>query len=106
MGRRKDFYNNTHFGHSSKSFMVSAARVLLLVVVLILTKTSTSTAGFSNVTTMEFDEGYTQLFGDQNLVRFSNGRGVKLILDIYTGTSSSAVNTRTHRLRLIYSFVG
>lgn len=90
MGRRKGFYNNTHSGHSGESFLVSAVeRVLVVVALFILTMISASTADYDNVKTMMFDEGYTQLFGDRNLVRISDGFGVKLILDKYTGASSS-----------------
>lgn len=48
-----------------------------------------------NVTTLAFDEGYSHLFGDKNMVRSSDGRGVRLHLNQYTGSgfvSSDAYN--------------
>ncbi|KAG9459785.1 hypothetical protein H6P81_004293 [Aristolochia fimbriata] len=39
-----------------------------------------------NVSTIGFDEGYTPLFGDGNLVRSSDGKSVRLLLDRYTGS--------------------
>lgn len=38
-----------------------------------------------NVSTISFDEGYTPLFGDGNLVRSPNGRSARLLLDRFTG---------------------
>lgn len=38
-----------------------------------------------NLSTISFDEGYTPLFGDGNLVRSPNGRSVRLLLDRFTG---------------------
>ncbi|XP_010261561.1 PREDICTED: probable xyloglucan endotransglucosylase/hydrolase protein 30 [Nelumbo nucifera] len=48
-----------------------------------------------NVTTIRFDEGYSPLFGDSNVVRSSDGKSVHLLLDRYTGSgfiSSSLYN--------------
>ncbi|EEF43523.1 probable xyloglucan endotransglucosylase/hydrolase protein 30 [Ricinus communis] len=39
-----------------------------------------------NLSTISFDEGYTPLFGDGNLVRSPNGRSVRLLLDRFTGS--------------------
>ncbi|XVE57373.1 hypothetical protein DITRI_Ditri04bG0086400 [Diplodiscus trichospermus] len=44
-----------------------------------------STAAF-NVSTLSFDEGYSPLFGDGNLVRSPDGHSVRLLLDVYTGS--------------------
>ncbi|KAF5734319.1 xyloglucan endotransglucosylase/hydrolase protein 30 [Tripterygium wilfordii] len=48
-----------------------------------------------NLNTISFDEGYSHLFGDANLVRSPDGRGVRLLLDRFTGSgfiSSSMYN--------------
>lgn len=39
-----------------------------------------------NPTTLSFDEGYSPLFGDGNLVRSPDGHSVRLLLDVYTGS--------------------
>ncbi|KAJ7943881.1 Xyloglucan endotransglucosylase/hydrolase [Quillaja saponaria] len=39
-----------------------------------------------NVTTIPFNNGYSHLFGDGNLVRSPDGKGVRLLLDRYTGS--------------------
>ncbi|PIA58727.1 hypothetical protein AQUCO_00500577v1 [Aquilegia coerulea] len=39
-----------------------------------------------NVTTLSFDEGYSPLFGDGNLIRSSDGKSVRLLLDRFTGS--------------------
>ncbi|KAJ9707288.1 hypothetical protein PVL29_002323 [Vitis rotundifolia] len=38
-----------------------------------------------NLSVISFDQGYTHLFGEGNLVRSSDGRSVRLLLDRYTG---------------------
>lgn len=43
-----------------------------------------SGAGF-NLNTIAFDDGYTPLFGDFNLVRSPDGRSVRLLLDVSSG---------------------
>lgn len=37
---------------------------------------------------IQFDEGYTHLFGDQNLIVHRNGKSVRLTLDERTGLCS------------------
>lgn len=37
------------------------------------------------VSTMSFEEGYSPLFGDGNLVRSPDDRSVRLLLDQYSG---------------------
>lgn len=37
---------------------------------------------------IQFDEGYTQLFGDQNLIVHRDGKSVRLTLDERTGLCS------------------
>ncbi|XP_062114691.1 probable xyloglucan endotransglucosylase/hydrolase protein 30 [Humulus lupulus] len=39
-----------------------------------------------DVTTIPFDQGYSPLFGDGNLIRSPDGRAVRLLLDRYTGS--------------------
>lgn len=39
-----------------------------------------------NLTTISFDEGYTPLFGDGNVVRSPDGNSVRLLLDRFTGS--------------------
>lgn len=43
------------------------------------------TAAAFDLTALSFDEGYSPLFGDGNLVRSPDGRSVRLLLDVYTG---------------------
>lgn len=38
-----------------------------------------------DLATIPFNDGYSHLFGDGNVVRSSDGNGVKLLLDRYTG---------------------
>ncbi|KAJ8754286.1 hypothetical protein K2173_002737 [Erythroxylum novogranatense] len=45
----------------------------------------TANASF-NLSTISFDEGYTPLFGDGNLVRSPNARSVRILLDRFTGS--------------------
>eukprot|EP00262_Sarcandra_glabra_P017077 TRINITY_DN573_c0_g1_i1.p1 TRINITY_DN573_c0_g1~~TRINITY_DN573_c0_g1_i1.p1 ORF type:complete len:340 (-),score=25.28 TRINITY_DN573_c0_g1_i1:177-1196(-) len=39
-----------------------------------------------NLSTLSFDEAYSPLFGDGNLVRLPDGKSVRLLLDRYTGS--------------------
>ncbi|KAK0603505.1 hypothetical protein LWI29_005643 [Acer saccharum] len=55
----------------------------------------TNIAEAFNFTTISFDEGFSHLFGDGNLVRSPDGQNVRLLLDRYTGAgfiSSSMYN--------------
>ncbi|OMO77375.1 Concanavalin A-like lectin/glucanases superfamily [Corchorus capsularis] len=38
-----------------------------------------------NISTLSFEEGYSHLFGDGNLVRSPDDRSVRLLLNVYTG---------------------
>ncbi|GMJ12530.1 xyloglucan endotransglucosylase/hydrolase 30, xyloglucan endotransglycosylase 4 [Hibiscus trionum] len=49
-----------------------------------------------NVTTLSFDEGYTPLFGDANLVRSPDGQSVRLLLDVYTGSGFISSSMYSH----------
>ncbi|CAN8293458.1 unnamed protein product [Cochlearia groenlandica] len=42
--------------------------------------------GIQKLPLLQFDEGYTQLFGDQNLIVHRDGKSVRLILDERTGS--------------------
>lgn len=57
-----------------------------------------------NVSTIRFDEGYSPLFGDGNLVRSPDGKSVRLLLDRFTG-----ISFRNHsvyeRIRFLISVV-
>ncbi|RZR95269.1 hypothetical protein BHM03_00024128 [Ensete ventricosum] len=66
---------------------------LLLASSLLLSSTSSSSSHAAgsilkvpNLATLSFEEGYTQLFGDSNLMLHRNGRTVRLSLDQRTGT--------------------
>ncbi|XP_050231573.1 probable xyloglucan endotransglucosylase/hydrolase protein 30 [Mercurialis annua] len=48
-----------------------------------------------NVSTISFDEGYSPLFGDSNLVRSPNARSVRLLLDRFTG--SGFISSRMYK---------
>ncbi|KAF5735025.1 xyloglucan endotransglucosylase/hydrolase protein 30 [Tripterygium wilfordii] len=67
----------------------------LLVFLCIIISSSSQLAQAFNLNTISFDEGYSHLFGDSNLVRSPDGRGVRLLLDRFTGSgfiSSSMYN--------------
>ena len=44
-----------------------------------------------NLPTIPFDEGYTPLFGDDNLVRSPDGRAVRLLLNRFTGNTHMCI---------------
>ncbi|XP_010919979.2 probable xyloglucan endotransglucosylase/hydrolase protein 30 [Elaeis guineensis] len=56
----------------------------LTALVFFLGATTVTVSGF-NVTTRAFDEGYSHLFGEGNLVRSPDGRTVRLVLNRYSG---------------------
>lgn len=58
------------------------ARVILSLLLLALF--SVSTRAF-HVETIAFDEGYKHLFGEDNLVKSTDGRRANLVLNRYTG---------------------
>ncbi|RRT70704.1 hypothetical protein B296_00004335 [Ensete ventricosum] len=66
---------------SSSSFFF----LLLLGVALFLSNEATALPELPNLTTLAFEEGYTQLFGDSNLMLHREGRSVHLSLDQRTG---------------------
>lgn len=49
-----------------------------------------------NLSVISFDQGYTHLFGEGNLVRSSDGRSVRLLLDRYTGSGFISANLYNH----------
>ncbi|XAR54261.1 Xyloglucan:xyloglucosyl transferase [Bertholletia excelsa] len=56
---------------------------------------SSSTAAF-NVTTIPFSRGFSPLFGDANVVRSSDDRKVKLVLNQYTGSGFKSSDLYDH----------
>lgn len=61
---------------------------LLLILMILCFCNFVANASF-NVTTLRFNEGYSPLFGDGNLVRSPDGKSVRLLLDRFTGIFSS-----------------
>lgn len=59
---------------------------LLLLFFLSLSFIGNASAAFKNLTTVSFSEGYSHLFGDANLVRSSDDKTARLLLDRYTGS--------------------
>ncbi|KAM4085212.1 hypothetical protein ACJW30_10G009500 [Castanea mollissima] len=57
---------------------------------------SITNAAFNNLTTIPFNQGYSPLFGDGNLVRSPNGKGVRLLLDRFTGSGFISSNLYKH----------
>ncbi|KAG9451680.1 hypothetical protein H6P81_004584 [Aristolochia fimbriata] len=51
-----------------------------------------------NVSTITFDEGYSPLFGDGNLVPSSDGKSVRLLLDRFTGSGFISSDYYNHGL--------
>lgn len=49
-----------------------------------------------NLPGISFDQGYTHLFGEGNLIRSSNDRSVYLLLDRYTGFGFISANLYNH----------
>ncbi|KAE8055676.1 hypothetical protein FH972_012502 [Carpinus fangiana] len=55
-----------------------------------------SNAAFNNLSTIPFNSAYSPLFGDGNLVRAPNGKGVRLLLDRFTGSGFISSNLYKH----------
>nr|XP_010911228.2 probable xyloglucan endotransglucosylase/hydrolase protein 27 [Elaeis guineensis] len=53
-------------------------------------------SSFPNLTTLSFEEGYTQLFGDSNLMLHRDGRAVHLSLDERTGAGFASQDLYLH----------
>ena len=68
----------------------------LRLVLLILVCFGNVGAAFYNLTTIPFDQGYIPLFGDGNLVRSPDGKGVRLLLDRFTGSGFISSNLYNH----------
>ncbi|KAL9450977.1 hypothetical protein AB3S75_012679 [Citrus x aurantiifolia] len=47
---------------------------------------SSSSSSAFNLTTISFDEGYSHLFGDGNLIRSPDGKNVRLLLNRFSGS--------------------
>lgn len=55
-----------------------------------------SNAAFNNLSTIPFNPAYSPLFGDGNLVRAPDGKGVRLLLDRFTGSGFISSNLYKH----------
>jgi len=60
-----------------------------------------------DLATIPFNDGYSPLFGDSNVVRSADGNGVQLLLDRFTGksftyTSSCATTTSTFHVLFLF----
>lgn len=65
---------------SSNSVTFSVFSFIFFLILII----SAASADF-NVTAISFNEGYSPLFGDDNVVPYPDGTGVRLVLNPYTG---------------------
>ncbi|KAK1307371.1 putative xyloglucan endotransglucosylase/hydrolase protein 30 [Acorus calamus] len=67
--------------------ILTVQSVFLVIFVVILSLSSSVSAAF-NVSTLRFDEGFSPLFGhgNGNLIRSSDDKSVRLVLDRYTGS--------------------
>nr|XP_010936871.1 probable xyloglucan endotransglucosylase/hydrolase protein 27 [Elaeis guineensis] len=68
--------------------------LLLLASLLLFSRGAVSS--FPNLTTLSFEEGYTQLFGDSNLMLHRDGRAVHLSLDERTGAGFASQDLYLH----------
>lgn len=68
--------------YSTKPYMAPSQFMKLL----FLSLNFASLAIAFNVPPLSFDEGYSPLFGDNNVVKSPNGKGVKLLLTRYSGS--------------------
>ncbi|KAI4328023.1 hypothetical protein L6164_020420 [Bauhinia variegata] len=62
---------------------------LLLIIIFFFSSTN---AAFNNITTIPFNDGYSPLFGDDNVVRSPDGNGVRLHLDRFSGSGFISSN--------------
>ncbi|CAD5185697.1 unnamed protein product [Musa acuminata subsp. malaccensis] len=81
---------------SSSSSSSSSFFLLLLGVALFLSNEATALPELPNLTTLAFEEGYTQLFGDSNLMLHRDGRSVHLSLDRRTGAGFASQDLYRH----------
>lgn len=77
----------------SQSKKSSAPFTLILILLcccsspsLVFTFANASSSPAFNLTTISFDEGYSHLFGDGNLIRSPDGKNVRLLLNRFSGT--------------------
>ncbi|WOL02606.1 hypothetical protein Cni_G11325 [Canna indica] len=70
--------------------------VLLLGSALFLPNVAIALPELPNLTTLSFEEGYTQLFGDSNLMLHREGRSVHLSLDQRTGAGFASQDLYLH----------
>ncbi|KAI4314529.1 hypothetical protein L6164_027428 [Bauhinia variegata] len=78
--------------------MIPKARVVIpspplsLLLIFLLFFSSANAAAFNNLTTIPFNDGYSPLFGDSNVVRSPDGNGVRLNLDRFSGSGFVSSN--------------
>ncbi|XP_039141490.1 LOW QUALITY PROTEIN: probable xyloglucan endotransglucosylase/hydrolase protein 30 [Dioscorea cayenensis subsp. rotundata] len=77
--------------------------VAMAVAMMVISSFPAPAMGFFNVTPIGFDEGYTPLFGDGNLVRSEDGRSVNLVLNRYSG--SGFISSDSYRYGLFSASV-
>ncbi|XP_058085698.1 probable xyloglucan endotransglucosylase/hydrolase protein 30 [Magnolia sinica] len=77
--------------------MALSSTLTFLSFLLSLSCVATLTLSF-NVSTLSFDEAYSPLFGDGNLVRSPDGKSVRLLLDRYTGSGFISSDPYQHGL--------
>ncbi|XP_074582984.1 putative xyloglucan endotransglucosylase/hydrolase protein 30 [Curcuma longa] len=66
--------------------MTMFTALLLLLLLLFSLVAAASAAAVFNLTTLPFDDGFSHLFGNDNLVRSGDGRGARLTLNRYSGS--------------------
>lgn len=78
-------------GYRRRCYPAAAAAATALLLCL-----SIATAVPFDLKTVSFDEAYTPLFGDANVVKSPAGDGVRLLLDRYTGSGFISSNMYNH----------
>ncbi|KAL6008214.1 putative xyloglucan endotransglucosylase/hydrolase protein 30 [Asimina triloba] len=59
---------------------------------------SSATTPFYNVSTLRYDDGYSDLFGDFNVAKSPDGNSVRLLLDRYSGSGFISKDLYSHGL--------
>ncbi|KAI5438142.1 probable xyloglucan endotransglucosylase/hydrolase protein 30 [Lathyrus oleraceus] len=77
--------------HPLRSFQTSLPKTLSLFFFSLFLLFSSTTSAF-DLATIPFNDGYSHLFGDGNVVRSADGNGVQLLLDRYTGSGFISSN--------------
>lgn len=69
--------------------MAAAAPGTAMAVFLVLSCMAASAVAL-NLTTLSFDDGFSHLFGNENLIRSPDGRSARLTLDRYSGNPQAS----------------